>query len=241
MRTIMYIGSLAMVATGIFCLANGSAAFLSVAFVIGIIFALMGVTEFIIGRRASQEVLGVGMNLASDGIILFVFGIIILSGQITDDITAQMLFALWLTIESTLSVGGNFSELPNRAKEDNAGVVLGVAMLILGIYTFFNTRVLNLNAILLIGASIILLGLKRFRISFSIEYTKSGFLTGNEERLKEAEEEERKALAKAKEGIREQKVAQRRIEKIKSDIEQDTVALNELANRKREEAEKNNK
>ena len=237
----MYIGSLAMVATGIFCLANGSAAFLSVAFVIGIIFALMGVTEFIIGRRASQEVLGVGMNLASDGIILFVFGIIILSGQITDDITAQMLFALWLTIESTLSVGGNFSELPNRAKEDNAGVVLGVAMLILGIYTFFNTRVLNLNAILLIGASIILLGLKRFRISFSIEYTKSGFLTGNEERLKEAEEEERKALAKAKEGIREQKVAQRRIEKIKSDIEQDTVALNELANRKREEAEKNNK
>ena len=239
MRTIMYIGSLAMVATGIFCLANGSAAFLSVAFVIGIIFALMGVTEFLIGRRASQEVLGVGMNLASDGIILFVFGIIILSGQITDDITAQMLFALWLTIESTLSVGGNFSELPSRAKEDNAGVVLGVAMLILGIYTFFNTRVLNLNAILLIGASIILLGLKRFRISFSIEYTKSGFLTGNQERLKEAEEEERKALAKAKEGIREQKVAQRRIEKIKNDIEQDTVALNELANRKREEAEKN--
>lgn len=240
MRTIMYIGSLAMVATGIFCLANGSAAFLSVAFVIGVIFALMGVTEFIIGRRASQEVLGVGMNLASDGIILFIFGILILSGQITDDITAQMLFALWLTIESTMSVSGSFSDFSKRAREDNAGVVLGVAMLILGIYTFFNTRVLNLNAILLIGASIILLGLKRFRISFSIEYTKSGFLTGNEERLKEAEAEERKALAKAKEGIREQKVAQRRIEKIKNDIEQDTVALNEIANRRREEEKKEN-
>lgn len=239
MRTIMYIGSLAMVATGIFCLANGSAAFLSVAFVIGVIFALMGVAEFLVGRRASQEILGVGANLTLDGVILFIFGIVILSGQITDDITAQMLFALWLTIEATLSVGGDFSEFSRRARNDNAGVVLGVAMLILGIYTFFNTRILNLNAILLIGASIILLGLKRFRISFSIEYTKPGFLTGNEERLKEAEAEERKALAKAKEGIREQKVAQRRIEKIKSDIEQDTVALNELANRRREEAGKN--
>lgn len=233
MRIIMYIGSLAMVATGIFCLANGSAAFLSVAFVIGIIFALMGVAEFMIGRRATQEVLGVGMGLQSDGIILFIFGMLILSGQITDDITAQMLFALWITIESTLSIGGDFLELFSRAREDNAGVVLGVAMLILGIYTFFNTRILNLNAILLIGASIILLGLKRFRISFSIEYTKPGFLTGNAERLKEAEIDEKKALAKAKEGIREQKAAQRRIKNIKKDIEQEAVALNELESRKK--------
>ena len=232
MRSIMYIGSLALIATGIFCLANGSAAFLSVAFIIGIIFTLMGVTEFFIGRRANQEVIGVGMNLVSDGIILFIFGLLILSGQITDDITAQMLFALWITIEATLSVGGNLSEISTRVKNDNTDIVLAVAMLILGIYTFFNTRLLNLNAILLIGALIIMLGLKRFRISFNIEYTRSGFLTGNEERLREAEAEEKKALAKAKEGIREQKVAQRRIEKIKSDMRQDNVALNELANRK---------
>lgn len=239
MRSIMYIGSLAMVVTGIFCLANGSAAFLSVAFVIGLIFSLMGVAELIIGRRTSQEVLGEGVSLALDGIILFIFGIVILSGQVTDDISAQMLFALWITIEATLSVGSDFSNFSNKAGNDNAGVVLSVAMLILGIYTFFNTRLLNMNAILLIGASIILLGLKRFRISFSIEYTKSGFLTGNEERLKEAEAEERKALAKAKEGIREQKVAQRRIEKIKSDIEQDTAALNDLVNKKKEGEEHN--
>lgn len=241
MRTIMFIGSLAMVATGIFCLANGSAAFISVAFVVGLIFSLMGVAELIIGRRTSQEVLGKGMSLALDGIILFIFGIVILSGQVTDDVSAQMLFALWVTIEATMSVGEKFSNITNRAENDDAGTVLSVAMLVLGIYTFFNTHLLNMNAILLIGAAIIFLGLKRFRISFSIEYTKSGFLTGNEERLKEAEAEERKALAKAKEGIREQKIAQRRIEKIKNDIEQDTIALNELSNRKKLEEQKENK
>ena len=39
MRTLMMIASIAMIGTGIFCVANGSAAFLAVAFVIGLVLA----------------------------------------------------------------------------------------------------------------------------------------------------------------------------------------------------------
>ena len=234
MRTVMYIGSLAMVASGIFCLANGSAAFLSVAFVVGIIFAAMGLIEVIIGRRVNVDLLGKDGGLISDGIIMMIFGVVILSGVVSDDNTAQMLFALWILIESVVAAMNNISESNENDKTNNAGIVLSVAMLLLGIYTFFNTKLLNINAISLIGASLMLLGLRRFRLSFGIEFSKSGFLSGNHERLEEAMAEEKKALAKAKEGIREQKIAQRKIDKIKNDIEQESAALNDAANRKKE-------
>ena len=52
MRTLMMIASVAMIGAGVFCVANASAAFLSVAFVIGLIFILLGAFEMLISRRA---------------------------------------------------------------------------------------------------------------------------------------------------------------------------------------------
>lgn len=232
MRTLMYIGSLAMVASGIFCFANGSAAFLSVAFVVGIVFIIMGIIELLLGRRADFDVFGGGFNLATDGALLVVFGIVILAGQITDDITAQMIFALWLVIEGAMEINKFVEEFRRSAEFDNASLVVNAATVILGLYMFFNTRLLNVNAIILVGAGIMLLGLRRFRLSFNIEYNRVGFLAGNEERLEEAQADEKKAMAKAKQGIREQKAAKRRIDKIKEDIANERSIIRDTKIRK---------
>lgn len=240
MRTLMYIGSLAMVAAGIFCFANGSAAFLSVAFVVGLVFIIMGVMELLIGKKADFDVFGGGVNLATDGAIMVVFGVVMLSGQITDDITAQMLFAMWLLIEGVIELGSFVEDFRRDAEFDNAAIVVNAAIIILGVYTFFNTRLLNVNAITLIGAALMLLGLRRFRISFGIEYNRVGFLAGNEERLEEAEADEKKALAKAKEGIREQKAAKRRIEKIRENIAQERSIIRDTEIRKQLNKEEKN-
>ncbi len=228
----MYIGSLAMLAAGIFCFANGSAAFISVAFVVGLVFLVMGVVELITGRRASYDTFGDGVNLATDGSIMAIFGAVILSGQITDDVTAQMLFALWLIIEGVIDVENIVDKYRRDAELDNASTILCAAMLVLGIYAFFNTRLLNVSAIIIVGASLLILGLRRFKMSFELEYNRVGFLAGNEERLQEAEEDERKALANAKEGIREQKAAKRRIERIRDDIAQERSVIRDTKIRK---------
>ena len=236
MRALMLIGSLAMVGSGIFCFANGSAAFISVAFVIGVIFAAMGIIEVFVGTRDDVDVFGNGVNLTTDGIIMFFFGVVVLSGQIADDITAQMLFALWILIEALIGAGG-IDGFFDGDRKDDVGMVLGVAMFAVAMYTFFNTRLLNINAIILVGIAVMLLGLRRFRLSFDIEYSRPGFLTSNEEKLEEAKAAEKMALAKAKEGIKEQKAAQRRIEKIKEDITQERNILTETALRKQAEDE----
>lgn len=232
MRTVMLIGSLAMVGSGIFCLANGSAAFISVAFVIGVALAVMGLIEIIIGRRADFDVFGRGVGLTTDGIILLIFGLVVISGQISDDATALMLFAMWLLFEAMIGVGGDFRSLSDKTKMDNSALALGVAMLAVSLYMFFNSRLLDINAILLIGVGILLLGLRRFKLSFDVVYDRPGFLTNYGEKLEEAMAEEKQALAKAKEGIREQKAAQKRIEKIKEEMQQERNVLTDAAMRR---------
>ena len=227
MRALMLLGSLAMIGSGIFCFANASAAFISVAFVVGVIFAFMGIVEIITGTRADFNVLGKGVNLTTDGIMMLVFGVVVLSGQIVDDATAQLLFATWLMLEALPAAGSHFDDISDAENKDSSDLVLGVAMLAISLYTFFNTRLININAIILVGVAVLMLGLRRFRLSFDIEYNRPGFLTTNQERLEEAMEEEKQALAKAKEGIKEQKAAQRRIEKIKGDIAQERNLLTE--------------
>ncbi len=239
MRTLMLIASVAMIGTGIFCVANASAAFLSVAFVIGIVLLLLGAFEILVARRADFDISELGVSLTKDGIILAILGLVIVSGQITDDLSAQSVFALLMIVEGVVSFRAEWLDVMHVAAEQRVGMALSALMLLIGLYMFFNTLILGLPAMMLIGICIILLGLRRFFQSFNIEYTRPGFITGSEEKLREAKEDEKRALAKAKEGIREQKIAQRRISKIKEDIaaEQD-VMMSAAITRQEREAER---
>lgn len=236
MRTVMLIASVAMIASGIFCIANSSAAFLSLAFIIGAVLVVLGACEMIIGRRADFERDEVGMGLTKDGIMLFILGIVIISGQITDDMVALMLFGLFLLMEGVMSFRNDWLDVSHIAREQRGGMTISASMIVIGTYMFFNTATFRIPVILLIGVSMIILGFRRFMQSFTIEYIRPSFITGNEEKLKEAQEEEKRALAKAKEGIREQKTAQRRIKKIEEDIaaEQSLVLDAQLRKQERE-------
>lgn len=234
MRTLMLVASVAMIGAGIFCIANGSAAFFTVAFIVGLVYCVMGVIEMFIGLRADFDVTEKAFSITKDGIIMTIFGIVIISGQITDDNTALMMFAMWLSIEGILAFNRNTIDLRHITTEARVESAVNLIMLALGVYMFFNLALFYFPTTLLIGIALVMLGLRRFMQSFQIEYNRPGFITGNEEKLMEAMEEEKRALAKAKEGIREQKNAQRRIEKIKKDIEAEQDVMNSAALRRQQ-------
>lgn len=236
MRTLMLIASIAMIGTGVFCVANGSVAFLTVAFVIGLMFCVMGALEAVIGTRADFSVSEQAVGIIKDGVIMMIFGVVIISGQVADDLTALMLFAMWLVTEGILSFRGENIDIMHVPVDQRLFLSLSALMVAGGVYMFFNFALFNLPVILLIGFGMIMLGLRRFLQSFEIEYTRPGFITGNEEKLQGALEEEKRALAKAKEGIREQKIAQRRIRKIREDIAAEQDVMNSAAIRRAERA-----
>lgn len=218
MRTVMLIASIMTIGSGVFCVANSSAAFLSLAFVIGLVLIILGACEIIVGWRADFAADERGVGLAKDGVIMALVGLAVFTGQVSDEISAQAVFALLLTVEGILSFRPDWLDIMNMERSKRYGIAFSAMLLVLGIYMFFNTSTLKLPVGLLIGIALILLGLRRFGQSFMIEYNRPNFITGNEEKLREAEEEEKRGLAKAKEGIREQKSAQRKIKKIKEDI-----------------------
>ena len=236
MRSLMMIASVAMIGAGVFCVANGSAAFLTVAFIIGLVYILMGAIEILMGLRADFDVSENAVSITKDGIIMLIFGLAVITGQITNDTTAQMLFAMWLTIEGVLSFLPDKTDIMHITGEERLAVAIDFLMLLAGVYMFFNTTLFGFSVTFLIGVALIILGLRRFTQSFKIEYNRPGFITGNEERLIEAQEEEKRALAKAKEGIREQKNAQRRIRKIKEDIAAEQDILSSAAMRRQQRA-----
>ena len=234
MRTLMLLASVAMTVAGVFCVANGSAAFLTVAFIIGIVYLVMGAIEILIGLRADFDVSANAVSITKDGIIMLIFGVVIISGMITDDMTAQMLFATWLVIEGVLSFKVENFDIMHIASEERLSLAITTLMLLTGLYMFFNVILFNVPVTFLVGVALIILGLRRFTQSFQVEYSRPSFVTGNEEKLEEALAEEKRALAKAKEGIREQKNAQRRIQKIREDIEAENDVMNSAAARRRE-------
>ena len=73
-----------MTVSGVFCIANGSAAFLTVAFIIGLVYLLMGAIEVLIGIRADFDVSANAVSITKDGIIMLIFGAVIISGMITE-------------------------------------------------------------------------------------------------------------------------------------------------------------
>ena len=164
MRTLMMIASVAMTGAGIFCVANASAAFLSVAFIIGIIFVLLGAVEILTGRRADFDVSEIGVGFAKDGFLMLIFGLVVISGQVTDDSSAQVMFALWMLVEGVLAFRSEWLDIMESDADQRIGVTLCTLMLIAGIYMFFNNSTLKLSPTLLIGICMIIMFVMNWEI-----------------------------------------------------------------------------
>lgn len=219
MRLIMMLASLFMLGTGTFCIANSSVAIGSVAFIIGISFCIVGACELLMLRGADKLSTNLEKEYLTQSVMMIIVGIAFLSGQLVDDIGVKMLFALLMSYEGARSVAEARLVIRGNSREENTYLVIAIFNLAIGVYMFFDSMLFNIQTLALVGASILLMAIRKFRLSIEIEYKKPAFLSGNQEKLREAEMEEKKAMARAKAAIRESKDIQRRISRIKKDIE----------------------
>lgn len=208
----MMFASIATVAAGTFCIANSTEPFAGAAFVIGVVLLFLGICELIADRvyaiRHNTEELDV------EGFIYIVLGIVILTGMLAENSAVMATFALWSVIEGLRTMSGKRFNLRDNSKDENVTQLLGVITTAFGIYMFFNIALFNFPVLMMVGIVVFLIGTNRFLFALNIQYNAPEFLTGTHERLAEAKAEEKKAMAKAKEGIRETNVARRKIERL---------------------------
>lgn len=221
MRFFMMLASLFMLGTGTFCIANSSVAIGSLAFIIGLVFCIVGACELFVLRGAESVSANLEKEYITHSVVMIIIGIAFLSGQLVDDNAVKMIFALWMSYDGARMIAEARLIIKDNSREDNTYLVLALASLVVGVYMFFDSLFLNINTLALVGVCISILAIRKFRFSTEIEYKRPSFLTGNQEKLQEAEREEKKAMARAKAAIRESKELQRRIARIKADINEE--------------------
>ena len=218
MRLLAMISSAIMVIVGIFCVANSTAAFTSVAFVVGSALLIMGVLELIVFRNVGYEENMITKTYVVQAVISTFLGVMFLSGQVSEDVVVTAIFAMVLM---TSGLAADFSiniDIKTNSLSEKRTFVIGTAMVLLGAYMFFNKSVLNLHVMLLIGIAAILIGIDRFRIGMSLDYNKPEFLSKNEEKLERAKREEKRNTRIAIEATRRSREQRNKIKKLEEEI-----------------------
>lgn len=218
MRLLAMISSAIMVIVGTFCVANSTAAFTSVAFVVGSALLIMGVLELIVFRNVGYEENMITKTYVVQAVISTFLGVIFLSGQVSGDVVVTAIFAMVLM---TSGLAADFSiniDIKTNSLSEKRTFVIGTAMVLLGAYMFFNKSVLNLHVMLLIGIAAILIGIDRFRIGMSLDYNKPEFLSKNEEKLERAKREEKRNTRIAIEATRRSREQRNKIKKLEEEI-----------------------
>ena len=233
MRLLAMISSAIMVIVGTFCVANSTAAFTSVAFVVGIALLIMGILELVVFRNVGYEENMITKTYVVQAVISAFLGVMFLSGQVSEDVAVIAIFAMMLM---TSGLAADFSiniDIKTNSLSEKRTFVLGTAMTLLGAYMFFNKSVLNLHVMLLIGIAAILIGIDRFRIGMSLDYNKPEFLSKNEEKLEKAKREEKRNTRIAIEATRRSREQRNKIKQLEEEISKERSRRESIAGARR--------
>ena len=233
MRLLAMISSAIMVIVGTFCVANSTAAFTSVAFVVGSALLIMGILELVVFRNVGYEENMITKTYVVQAVISAFLGVMFLSGQVSEDVAVTAIFAMMLM---TSGLAADFSiniDIKTNSLSEKRTFILGTAMTLLGAYMFFNKSVLNLHVMLLIGIAAILIGIDRFRIGMSLDYNKPEFLSKNEEKLERAKREEKRNTRIAIEATRRSREQRNKIKQLEEEISKERSRCESIAGARR--------
>lgn len=207
MRIITMLTGLLFMGGGAFLVMNEGVTFLSVAFIVGLMFVIAGVVECLSysGYRGDNEERSWILN---DGITTFVLGVLILLNKISADAVVPMIMGLWVMITGIRNFVRAWEHVDDRTNNFWDHLLIGLLNLIFGIYVFFDGEIFNLASITMIGLCIIVQGVNIIHVGATIHIRKPAFIKTAEEQLWEATVRYEEAHAAAKEAIKAAKEAQ---------------------------------
>lgn len=201
MRILNMLMGVLLVIAGIFMIANEGITFISVAFVVGLLFIIAGIAE-VISCNSYRGDEGDRAWVLIDGLIMLAIGILIILNKLAADVTVPLVLGFWVL---TSGIGNMVRALDKREAKDAyfyGYLIIGILNVIVGAYMFFNNDLLMMSVIVQVGLCILAQGVTAFMVGASIIVFKSDFLKTKEEMLVQAVEDAEKAQEAAKEAIK---------------------------------------
>jgi len=214
----MLMGVLLVIA-GIFMIANDGITFISVAFVISLLFIIAGIVE-VISCNSYRGDEGDKSWVLIDGLIMFALGMLIILNKLAADVVVPLVLGFWVLVSG---IGNVVRSLAKREIKDAyfyGYLVIGMLNIITGLYMFFNDDLLMMSVSVQAGLCILAQGVNAFMVGSTIIVFKSDFLKTKEEILAQAVEDAEKAQQAAKEAIKVVKEAKAIVKEIEKTPEE---------------------
>ncbi len=197
MRILTILTGIIFVAGGLFLIAEEGISFMSVAFVVGVLFAIAGIIECLSyqsyrGERESRTWVLV------DGFITIILGGLIICNQIVADAVVPSVLGFWSITIGIRNFVRIFEKKKHSGKTFRAHLVIGILNTLVGVYVFFDSELFNLPAIILVAMCIIVNGINIINIGYSIVIEKPQFIKTKQELLAEAQKKMEEAHENAK-------------------------------------------
>ena len=213
MRILTMLTGILFLGAGIYLVANEGVTFLSVAFIVGLMFVIAGVVECL--SYSSYRGDNVERSwILNDGTTTFVLGVLILLNKISADAVVPMILGLWVLITGIRNFVHAWEHIEERGNAFYDHLIIGLLNIIFGLYVFFDGEIFNLASITMIGLCIIVQGINILHIGATIRIVKPKFIKTKDEMLEEAAAKFEEAHANAKEAIKAAKAAQAELKSV---------------------------
>ena len=219
MRILTMFTGVLFIGTGIFLVANEGVTFLSVAFIVGLIFVLAGIFECLSYNSYRGDNVERSWIL-NDGLTTFVLGGLILMNKISADAVVPMVLGLWVLIAGIRNFVHAWEHVEEKGNSFYDHLIVGMLNIIFGLYVFFDGEIFNLASITMIGLCVIVQGINILHIGATIRIIKPKFIQTKEEMLEEAAAKFEEAHANAKEAIKAAKAAQAELKSVEQTPEE---------------------
>ena len=207
MRLLTMLTGVLFIGAGIFLVAKGGVTFLSVAFVVGVMFVIAGSVECLSYNSYRGDNVEKSWIL-NDGLTTFVLGVLILLNKISADAVVPMILGLWVLITGIRNFVHAWEHIEDRGSMFYDHLIVGLLNIIFGLYVFFDSEIFNLASITMIGLCVIVQGINILHVGATIIIIKPKFIKTKEEMLEAAAAKFEEAHANAKEAIKAAKEAQ---------------------------------
>ena len=171
MRVLTIAMGVILTLAGIWCLVNLGKTYAALAFVLGIVMLVSGISNIItyISQHRSSHVTG---WVLADGILTTILGIIVLLNPFTADVMISIFFGMWLMMSGVLRIVGAFEVRKIRiASGDKTWLwmmILGVLTLLVGLYGFVHPVIAGVALAMMLAIFFIMQGINSIALGISM-------------------------------------------------------------------------
>lgn len=205
---------------GFFMIFNSGITFLSVAFVIGLLFIVAGLLECL-SYRSYRGVEEDNKWVLIDGLVMFILGILIIFNRISADATVPAVFGLWVLTIGVRNLVRAWEKIEHKNSFFYGHVIIGIVNLLVGLYMFVNDILLGISVAALVGVCLITQGTNLVIVASTIIVMKHEKIMTKEELLTKAVEEADAAHEAAREAVKMAKEAKANVRVIEETPEEE--------------------